>query len=385
MHWIDWMMVALPLSVVVIVGIKAQRYVRSVADFLSANRSAGRYLLCIAGGELQAGAVVFVAMFEVFTHSGFAYIWWTIIGGPVALIVRVSGFVTYRYRETRVMTLAQFFEIRYNKSFRLFAGLLGFFAGILNFGIIPAIGARAMVYFLGLPETIQIFSRIVPTYVPLMALFLSVTTFIAVSGGVVTVMVINALEGIMAQLFYLIIIFTLLSMFSWSQMHAILTSHSRGLSLVDPFDASSVKDFNIWTVLMVSVLNVYGTMAWQNSSGYNSAGLTAHENRMAGILTSWRELGKGAVIALLALCAMTYLHHPDFSTGAVRVRVAVGQIADPQAREQMETPIALAFLLPVGMKGMFCAILIMGIFGGDATHLHSWGSIFVQDFLMPLW
>jgi len=26
----------------------------------------------------------------------------------------------------------------------------------------------------------------------------------------------------------------------------------------------------------------------------------------------------------------------------------------------------------------------MGIFGGDATHLHSWGSIFVQDILVPL-
>jgi SSS family solute:Na+ symporter len=26
----------------------------------------------------------------------------------------------------------------------------------------------------------------------------------------------------------------------------------------------------------------------------------------------------------------------------------------------------------------------MGVFGGDATHLHSWGSIFVQDVLVPL-
>jgi SSS family solute:Na+ symporter len=50
----------------------------------------------------------------------------------------------------------------------------------------------------------------------------------------------------------------------------------------------------------------------------------------------------------------------------------------------MELPIALANLLPVGVKGIFCAILLMGIFGGDATHLHSWGSIFIQDFLVPL-
>ncbi len=384
MHWLDWVFVALPLMIVVIVGVYAQRQVRSVADFMSANRSAGRYLLCIAGNELQAGAVVFVALFEIFTHSGFAYGWWGAIGAPVGIILRLSGFVSYRYRETRVMTLAQFFELRYNKSFRLFTGLLGFFAGILNFGIIPAIGARAMVYFLGLPESLHTLLGPIPTYMPLMALFLCITLFVALSGGVVTVMVINTLEGIISQLFYLIIIFTLLAMFSWPQMHAVLVNRPPGSSLVNPFDTSSVKDFNIWTVLMTIILGIYGTLAWQNSSAYNSAGLTPHEGRMANILTSWRDMGKNAVIVLLALCAMTYLHHPDFSAGAAQVQTAVRQITDSQAREQMESPIALATLLPVGAKGIFCAILLMGIFGGDATHLHSWGSIFVQDFLVPL-
>ncbi len=384
MSWIDWALVALPLIIVVIAGMAARRHVRSVADFLSANRSAGRYLLCIAGGELQAGAVVFVALFEVFTHGGFAYTWWNALGAPVWILVRVSGFVSYRFRETQALTLAQFFEIRYNKSFRLFTGLLGFFAGILNFGIIPAIGSRAMVYFLGLPETTHLLSTSLPTYVLLMALFLSVTVFVAVSGGVVTVMVINTLEGIMSQIFYLVIIFALLAMFSWSQMSTVLIDRPPGHSLVDPFDTSRVADFNLWTILMSLALGVYGTMAWQNSGGYNSAALTPHEGRMANIIANWRELGKSAVIVLLALCAMTYLHHPAFAAGAARVHAAVAQIADRQSREQMETPIALACLLPVGVKGLFCAILLMGIFGGDATHLHSWGSIFVQDVLVPL-
>ena len=32
----------------------------------------------------------------------------------------------------------------------------------------------------------------------------------------------------------------------------------------------------------------------------------------------------------------------------------------------MELPIAVATMLPVGVKGIFCAILLMGVFGGDA-------------------
>jgi SSS family solute:Na+ symporter len=384
MQLLDWILTVVPLLVVVAAGVYAQRFVVSVADFMSANRAAGRYLLCIAGGELQTGAVVFVAIFEVISHSGFTLAWWGWMTIPVGIIVRISGFVIYRYRETRAMTLAQFFEIRYSKSFRIFTGLLGFFAGILNFGIIPAIGARCLVYFLGLPETVSLFSHVVPTYMPLMALFLSITVFVAVSGGVITVIVVNCIEGIMSQVFYLIIIFSLLSMFSWHQISFALTDQPKGHSLMNPFDSSGIKDFNIWYILMGLVGGIYGTMAWQNASAYNSAAYSAHESRMGGILSNWRELGKGAVLTLLGVCAFTYLHHPDFRAGAAQVQAAVDRISDPQAQEQMASPIALAHLLPLGVKGIFCAILLMGVFGGDATHLHSWSSIFVQDFLVPL-
>jgi len=351
---------------------------------MSANRSAGRYLLCIAGGELQAGAVVFVAAFEVFSKSGFSRAWWNMLYVVAWLVLSVTGFVIYRYRETRAMTLAQFFEIRYNKSFRVFTGALGFFAGILNFGVIPAIGARVMVYFLGFPDTVRILAVTVPTYVPLMGLFLAITVFVAVSGGVITVMIVNTMEGILSQLFYLIIIFAILSIFSWSQMNAVLIDRPSGHSLVNPFDSFATTDFNLWYVLISIWIGIYGRMAWQNAGAYYSAGLTAHEGRMAGILTSWRDMGKTAILTFLALASLTYLHHPSFAAGAAQVEASVRQIADPQAREQMEAPIALSRLLPIGVRGVFCAVLLMGIFGGDATHLHSWGSIFVQDVLVPL-
>jgi len=78
------------------------------------------------------------------------------------------------------------------------------------------------------------------------------------------------------------------------------------------------------------------------------------------------------------------MHHKDFAAGAAHVHEVVSQIANPQTQEQMEAPIALANLLPIGIKGIFVAVLFMGIFGGDATHLLSWGSIFVQDILVPL-
>jgi solute:Na+ symporter, SSS family len=381
---VDWIITAVPLVIVFAIGWYCRRYVRGVADFMLGGRVADRYLLSIAGGELQAGAVVFVAMFEVISHSGFSLLWWGWLSGPIYMVVGIAGFVIYRFRETRAMTLAQFFELRYSKSFRLFTGFLGFFAGILNFGIIPAVGARCLAYFWGFPETISMHGVTLPTYVLLMGIFLSISLCVSLSGGLVTIMIINCLEGIVSQIFYLIIIGALLMTFDWSQIITVLQDRPPGQSLLNPFDSSGIKDFNVWYVLMGLCTAIYGTMAWQNAAGYQGAALTPHESRMGNILSRWREMGKAAVVFLLGVCAMTFLSHPHFTAQAAAVSQEIGRISDPKVQDQMRMPVAVSYLLPVGVKGVLCAIFLMGVFGGDATHLHSWGSIFVQDVLVPL-
>ena len=384
MHLLDWIILFVPLAIVLSAGLYTQRYMKSVADFMSGGRLAGRYLLAVARGEMLAGAVVFVWAFEMIGQSGFTLTWWSKLSIPVGLVIAIFGFVIYRYRETRVMTLAQFFEVRYSKSFRVFTGGLGFVAGILNFGIIPAVGSRFLVYFLGLPATLSFYSYTVPTYIPLMAALLTFTVVLTLSGGLITLMVVDCIEGILSQLFYLVIIVGLLMIFHWSQIREVLMDRPAGHSLLNPFDAGKASDFNLSYVLMTLCTGVYATMAWQNASAYNSAALTAHESRMGGLLGRWREMGKAAVVTLLAICAMTFLAHPDFASQSEHAKTLIGQIPEAQIQEQMRIPIAVSEMLPVGIKGLLCAILILGVFGGDSTHLHSWGGILVQDVFVPL-
>ncbi|MDP0495901.1 MAG: sodium:proline symporter [Verrucomicrobiota bacterium JB024] len=384
MHLLDWGLVAFALIIVFGVGALTQRYMRSVADFMAGGRVAGRYLLAVASGEMSAGAVVFAATFEVIAKAGFTWTWWQWINVPVGLMIAITGFVIYRYRETRSMTLAQFFEIRYSKRFRVFTGCLGFFAGIVNFGIIPAVGAQFITAFVGLPPMVTILGSNIPTYMLVMSVLLSITLMLTLAGGQITVMVTDCLEGIVSQILYLVIIVALLFMFDWSEISTVLADRPAGQSWLNPFDSLAVEDFNLWYVLMAACLNIYGTMAWQNQNAYNSAGLTPHENRMGNILGRWRAYGKSALTFLLATCALTYLLHPDFAQQAAQVMHDLSLIPDEHTREQMRIPMAVSHMLPVGVKGAFCAVLIMGIFGGDSTHLHSWGSLFIQDVLVPL-
>lgn len=384
MHLIDWIFVVVPLVLVIGIVIYTRSYMRSVADFLSGGRLAGRYLLTMAKGEMGAGAVVFVASFEMISQAGFTMGFWAVLQAPLLLMIALTGFVVYRYRETRAMTLAQFFEIRYSKAFRVFTGFLGFGAGILNFGIIPVIGARFLTYILDLPPTVNIFGMEIQTAILLMGVLLSITLFMTLSGGLISLMMADCLEGIISQILYLVIIFGLIYLFDWNDIVEVLGNRPEGRSLLNPFDSLDNQDFNIWFVLMAMFISVYGTMAWQNQSAFNSAAISAHESQMAGILSKWRELGKAAVVPLLAVCAMTYLNHPHYADRAAVVHQEIEHIADSKLQRQMTIPITVEHMLPIGVRGALCVILLMGVFGGDGTHLHSWGSLLIQDIVVPL-
>ena len=85
MHLLDWIIVLVPVTLILVVGITTHFYMKSVADFMSGGRLAGRYLLAVAKGEMASGAVVFASAFEVISQSGFVMTWWAQLTVPVGL------------------------------------------------------------------------------------------------------------------------------------------------------------------------------------------------------------------------------------------------------------------------------------------------------------
>ena len=186
---LDWWIVGVFLAVLLGLAVYARRYTRSVSDYLAANRCAGRYLLTMGGGIAVFGAMSIVANFEKFYHAGFAASWWQWMLTPLAVIVAMSGWVAYRFRQTRAMTMAQFFEQRYSRKFRIFTGILAWFSGVLNYGIAPGIVGRFLMYFCGLPHQFDWLGMTIPTLPLLMAGVLLISLSIALFGGFISVLI----------------------------------------------------------------------------------------------------------------------------------------------------------------------------------------------------
>ena len=381
LHWIDWAIVLGMLVFIFAVAISTKKYTQSVADFLAANRCAGRYLLCIAEGMSGLGAISIVAYFELYYEAGFTGSWWGMVLWPVALLLTLSGWVSYRYRETRAMTLAQFIELRYSKRLRIFAGIVAWTAGVINMGIFPSVGARFFIYFCGLPETVPWLG--VSTYAAMMILLLVISLVFVFLGGQITVMITDFIQGMFANVAFLIIQFVIFWMFDWGEIISVLETAPQNASRINPFEASAVEGFNFWYFVIMAVISVYAWRAWQGSQGYFCSAKSAHEAKMAGILGEWRGMVLFLVLMLLPIGAWVVMHHPDQTETAGQVSQALEVIDNERIQRQMTVPVVLVKTLPVGVAGLLCAVMLAAFISTHDTYLHSWGSIFIQDVILP--
>jgi SSS family solute:Na+ symporter len=384
MSFVDWLIPASLFAVLLAVGIHSRRYGRSVAGFLAGNRCAGRYLLCVSHASSQVGVITLVWFFQQYYDAGFTSIWWGFLENPVMIVIALTGWVVYRFRETRALTLAQFLEQRYSRNFRVFCGVVAFLSGVLNYAIFPAVTARVLIALCGLPSTWGFAGHEVPMLATVMALLLTSAVTFVFLGGQVTVMITDFLQGVVSNIAFLVVIAYLLVAVGWWRMESVLLAQPSGKSLVDPFDIGSEQQFNIWYWLISAFVIIYTMKAWQGGAGYNSAALTPHESKMATVLEGWRWRVLLLVALIVPISVRTFLEHPSFAEASAGVSAALDAIPEKGYRAEQRVPVALGAMLPAGVRGLMACALYCAYLAVDNSYLHSWGAIFVQDVVMPI-
>ena len=200
MTFLDWIILA-AMYVGIVLTVGADQALDARRDRLPGRRQIGRTLPADHrhGHRGGWGAITVVANLEMGYTAGFAMAWWGLMMVLFEVLVKASGWVMYRFRRTRALTLAEFFERRYSRRYRIFAGSVAFLAGLINFGIFPSVGARFFIYFLGLPETWHLGPLALPLFPTLMAALLVTAVYFVFAGGQVAVMITDFTPGRVRQ------------------------------------------------------------------------------------------------------------------------------------------------------------------------------------------
>lgn len=382
--WYDWAIV-LFIFLVMLTGVLVSRgYMRSVADFLAAGRTAGRYVISVSSGVAALGAITIVNMMEMNYQAGFTQTWWGFTMGLVMLALTVSGWVNYRFRQTRALTLPQFFEMRYSRSFRIFAGMVAFVSGLVNFGIFPSVGARFFIHFCGFPPSVDLGLFSIGTFPLLMLILLSISLFFVFAGGQIAVVVSDFLQGLFVNLVFVALLLFVMLKIDWQHIAEAMAMAPEQASKINPFKTSHMEDFNFWYFLIGVFGAIYGAMSWQGTAGYNASAKSAHEAKMGGVLGQWRGHGQSIALLLIPIVAFTVMHHEAYLPLQESINGALAGLDTDTVRNQLRVPLVLSHILPHGLIGAFAALMLSAFISTHDTYLHSWGSILVQDVVLPL-
>jgi len=382
--FLDWLIVAIVLVLMVYSISSSRKLMRGVSDFLAAGRSAGRYVMSVSSGVAGLGAITVINYMEMNYIAGFAMSWWGMTSALIILFITVSGWVIYRFRQTRCLTLAQFFEMRYSRRFRVFTGIVAFVAGLINFGIFPAVGARFFIYFAGLPQEFSFLGMTLATYPVIMIFLLSISVYFVFIGGQISIIIADFFQGVFVNIVFVLIILFMFFYIDWGSMQQALQSAPVNASLINPFKTSHVEDFNFWYFIIGVIGVMYSTMSWQGTQAYNASAKSAHEAKMGAVLAGWRGLPQTLFFLFIPIVAYTLMNHADYGFISESVNSTLNGLETGALKSQVRVPLVLSKILPLGMMGAFAAVMLAAFVSTHDTYLHSWATILIQDVILPL-
>ena len=448
MSWIDWVITIVPVCFVLWLGWHVRKYIIGVSDYLVAGRVCHRYVISTSGMANALGLVTLAAYVEVHYKTGFAMSFWQSLMTPLTVFMGLTGYCIYQFRETRAMSMGQFLEMRYNRSLRIFACFLRSIAEMMANIIMPAIAARFFIYYLGLPEKFDLFGWQCPTFMVIVVITLTMAISLICMGGTLSIVITDTMQGLLFFPVILIFIVFILSKFSWSQeIVQVMSDRAPGESFMNPYDVSGLRDFNMFALIVTFMGTILHRAS--GFSGNSNSAVSAHESKMGGLLGTWRGAFTTIFYVLFAISIITMMNHAHYADDAKIIRTNISQkianelIPDTAEREQfmadikaippqrhvtgkdkpisqtenpdeiyfktaqknfgldgqgssktqqfktifrqLMLPAAMRHMLPVGLVGLFCMMILLFIISTDDSRIYSASSTLVQDCVVPFY
>ena len=356
MGLLNWLVVLLPVSFIMYMGLYSRRYVRQVSDFLSAGRLCGRYVISVGDIANALAIITLVAYVETHYATGYATAFWSNLSMPIGIAFALTGFCTYRFRQTKAMSFGQFLEMRYSRKFRIFAATLRSLSEMLANMIMPAIAARFFIYFLGLPHEVMIFGFPLKTFIIVVFICLVMAITIICCGGTLALVITDSLQGMLCYPLMALFVGFVLIKFSWSnEIVPVMSEKIGGESFLNPYDISELRDFNVFYIVVTLISAVLNRANWIGA-GTSSAARSPHEQKMSTILGTFRGALGVLFYVLIAVILITAFNHRDFKEEAHEYRLHIShrvadELLNDGVRDAVDADLALLQPQEAGKDG----------------------------------
>jgi SSS family solute:Na+ symporter len=364
---IDWVIVVAYLAGSLLIGVLAKRFVGNLSDFLVAGRELGLHVGIATLAATEIGTITFMYFAELGYKAGFAAFSTAAISGIVMIIVGRTGFVVSRFREMKLMTVPEYFEVKYSQGLRIVTGVLVAVGGILNMGVFLKIEGQFLTIVSGIDSKYL---------VAVMTAILLLELVYTVLGGMVSVVITDFLQYVLLSVATILVSIYAVRTAGWENITAKVT-HVMGASGWNPL---ANERFG-WTFLIWQVLLWFAMCAcWQTTAmrmfATNSPSTAKRVMTWTGVIF----LGRGMLPMLWGICALTL-----FGTGAIGADGSPTPMVNGHAIAPIEAmPAMISTLLGPGVKGIVVAGMLAATMSVNSSYLLGWSSVLSQDVILPI-
>ncbi|MCK4263326.1 MAG: sodium:solute symporter family protein [Candidatus Aminicenantes bacterium] len=362
---IDWIIVSVYICIPVVIGVIVKKYIRQLSDFIVAGRSLKLFIAIASLTGTELGLVTVMYNSELGFKHGFSAFHVGIIETVCILAIGLTGFIIYKLRQLKIMTIPEFYGMRFGRKVRIVGGIILALGGILNMGLFLQAGARFMMGVTGYsnPAGLKLF----------MSVMLIMVLIYTVMGGMVSVVLNDFMQFTVLSIGMLIGSYYAITKIGWDNLFKAPNTVDN-ISWFNPVAEGS--GFGMIYVIFMVVLTFSAGALWQSGT---LRALSAKTPKIAKQLYAWSSisyLARRVIPMLWGICAFIFVSQTPKLLSAFQGPDALNS--------QFGMPVFIAKVLPSGLLGLIAAGMFAAFMSTHDSYLLSWSSVITQDIVAPI-
>ncbi|MFC1724856.1 sodium:solute symporter [candidate division KSB1 bacterium] len=365
---VDWIIVIVYLAFIFIMGIVFKKYVKGLGDFIVAGRNLRLFLAIATLTGTELGLVTVMYNAELGFRGGFSAFHIGIIEAGCIAAIGVTGFIVYKLRESKVMTIPEFYGKRFGIKVRWVGGVILALSGILNMGLFLQAGSRFMIGITG----VGIGSDVTKIVMSVMLIMVLIYTAM---GGMVSVVILDYIQFVVLSIGMGILTFFTIKAVSWESLFSLEALKTHGSGWFNPLEQ---PEFGITYIIWMFLVSLSAGVLWQAVTMRVLASKSPKVAQHMFKLFTITGLARRIVPMLWGIGAFIFILNAPYLAGAFFPE------AGEAVNSQFGFPIFIAKIVPSGLIGIIAAGMLAAFMSTHDSYLLSWSSVLTQDIISPL-